>query len=61
MKRIPTEDELEVKEAKEAIKRLKKYCENHECSNCDIVICDWCYKELDSKLYPRDWVIFDGV
>lgn len=54
MKRISTEAELELKEAKEAIKTLKDYCESRGgCDNCDREMFKWCNDYI--LLCPSDW------
>lgn len=61
MKRIPTESELELKEAKEAIQTLKEYCESRgNCDNCDEAIQKWCVKYIPPSTTdwnPSDWVV----
>ena len=61
MKRIPTEAELELKEAKEAIQTLREYCESRgNCDNCDREIQEWCVKYASPEAcnpYPSDWVV----
>lgn len=60
MKRIPTEADLELKEAKEAIQTLREYCESRgKCSNCDREIHEWCNGfSVDSSL-PFNWKVGD--
>lgn len=61
MKRIPTEAELELKEAKEAIQTLKEYCGSRgNCDNCDRDIQEWCVKYIPASpddWNPSDWVV----
>ena len=53
--RIPTEAELELKEAKEAIQTLKEYCESrNNCDNCDRDIQEWC---SNNNCFPHDWKV----
>ena len=53
-----TEKELEIKEAKEAIKTLREYCARHECwDNCDEAIREWCYKIYPVSDSPREWKV----
>lgn len=55
MKRIPTEAELELREAKEAIQTLREYCENRgSCDNCDRDIQEWC---SNNNCFPHDWKV----
>ena len=57
MKRIPTEAELELKEAKEAIQTLKEYCESRgNCNNCDADIENWCNSFYAN---PYEWEVQD--
>lgn len=50
--RIPTEAELELKEAKEAIQTLREYCESRgDCDNCDREIHEWC----DANIVGLPW------
>lgn len=54
MKRIPTETDLELKEAKEAIQTLREYCESRgDCDNCDREIIEWCDPNIIGK--PCYW------
>lgn len=58
--RIPTEAELELKEAKEAIQTLKEYCERRgSCDNCDADIQEWCNEYIPPYLsnYPSNWKV----
>lgn len=56
MKRIPTEAELELKEAKEAIQTLKEYCESRgNCDNCDREIQEWCEEYIPT--FPSEWKV----
>ena len=56
MKRIPTEAELELKEAKEAIQTLREYCESRgNCDNCDREIMEWCDRNLEWS--PSNWKV----
>ena len=61
MKRIPTEAELELREAKEAIQTLREYCENRgSCDNCDRDIQEWCVEyiaPLPANWNPSDWKV----
>lgn len=57
-KKMMSEKELEIKEAKEAIETLREYCIRcKDCDYCDEAIKKWCYKICSVSDSPCEWKV----